>query len=283
VSEITRFAPSPTGWLHLGHAFAALFAEQAGDRLLLRIEDLDQTRARRHFIAGICEDLAWLGVEWEQPLLCQSSRTDAYLTALARLTQQGVTYPCFCTRREIALEFAHAIEAPRPGEAGSIRYGGTCRQLPLAERARRLERGDPHAVRLDSAKAAAFCGDMYFDESGCDALTSETRVKVDPILFGDIVLARKGLPAAYHLAVVIDDAFQHVTLVTRGVDLALATHTQVTLQRMLGLPTPAYRHHRLILDETNRKLSKSRQSTSLRSLRESGATAARIRQQLGFS
>lgn len=282
--ETTRFAPSPTGWLHLGHAYAALYAQRAaiGGQLLLRIEDLDKTRARPEFTTGIYEDLAWLGLKWELPVLCQSSRSEAYRMALAQLAERGVTYPCFCTRREIAFEVSRAAEAPHVGEAGTLRYAGTCRHLSEAERALRLQRGDLYAVRLDAARAAALCGETHFEESGHSTRDERELIRVEPSLFGDIVLARKGLPAAYHLAVVVDDAFQSVTLVTRGADLFLATHMHATLQRLLGLRIPRYRHHRLIRDEHQNKLSKRHQSTSLRMLRESGLTAEQVRQRLGF-
>jgi glutamyl-Q tRNA(Asp) synthetase len=247
--------------------------------MLLRIEDLDTTRSRPQYSTGIIEDLAWLGLEWTEPVLHQTSRTEAYQHALARLNELEVTYPCFCTRREIAQEAALAAEAPH---IGTVRYGGICRQLPEEARAARLARGDPYAIRLDATRAAALCGDTTYRENALGDGSAQGILPVQPTLFGDIVLARKGLPAAYHLAVVLDDAYQGVTLVTRGADLSSATHVQVTLQRLLGLPTPNYQHHRLILDDQQQKLAKRQLSPSLRALREQGVTASAIRRQFGF-
>lgn len=258
---VTRFAPSPTGYLHLGHAFAAWTAARAGERFLLRIEDLDQGRAREEFVAGIFEDLAWLGLSWEEPVLRQSRRMAAYRDALARLSP--FTYPCFCTRKEIAEEIARAVEAPH-GPDGPL-YPGTCRHLSTDERAARIAQGDAFALRLDAAKAAATVGPLSFTEHGHIHA-------VDPLLFGDVVLARKDMPASYHLAVVVDDAFQGVTLVTRGEDLLPAAHVQRLLQALLGYPEPAYAHHRLILDKDGRKFSKRDKSVTLRDLRAAGIT-----------
>lgn len=265
--DVTRFAPSPTGYLHLGHAFAAIMAADAGQRFLLRIEDLDATRARETFVAAIFEDLAWLGLRWEMPVLRQSSRFDAYRQALTALQDEGLVYPCFCTRREMALEAPH-------GSGGPV-YPGTCRALPEDLRAARIADGVPYALRLDMAAAARRAGPLTFREHGesCAA---------DPLPFGDIVLARKDVPAAYHLAVVLDDAFQGVTLVTRGADLLPATHVQRLLQALLGLPEPAYAHHRLILDAGGRKFSKRDGAVTLRALREASETPATIRARLGL-
>ena len=264
---VTRFAPSPTGYLHLGHAFAAWTAARSGERFLLRLEDLDLGRTREEFVAAILEDLAWLGLSWEEPVLRQSRRFDAYRQALTRLAP--LTYPCFCTRKEIADEIARAAEAPhRAGPDGSL-YPGTCRHLTTEARARRMARGESYALRLDAAKAAAQTGPLFFVEHG--------RVQaVDPLLSGDIVLARKDLPAAYHLAVVVDDAFQGVSLVTRGEDLLPAVHVQRLLQALLDYPAPAYAHHRLILDKDGRKFSKRDPSVTLRSLRAAGVTPAGV-------
>ena len=264
---VTRFAPSPTGLLHLGHAFAAIRAAESGDDFLLRIEDLDRGRSRDTLIEAIYRDLKWLGLSWNEPVLRQSRRGDAYAAALAMLTAKGLTYPCICSRREIADEIARAGDAPH-GPDGPL-YPGTCRHLPSAPQ------GQPHVLRLDAAKAAALAGPLTFREHG-------HVMPVDPLRFGDIVLARKDLPAAYHLAVVVDDAFQGVTLVTRGEDLAPATHVQRLLQALLGLPEPAYAHHRLVLDEAGRKFSKRDQAVTLASLRESGATPSDIRALLGL-
>ena len=260
---VTRFAPSPTGYLHLGHAFAAWTAARAGERFLLRLEDLDEGRAREEFVAAIFEDLTWLGLSWEEPVLRQSRRSDVYREALFKLAP--LTYPCFCTRKEILEEIARSGEAPH-GPDGLI-YPGTCRHLSADEREARFRRGDTHALRLNVAEAATVTGPLIFFEHGHEK-------KVDPFLFGDVILARKGLAAAYHLAVVVDDAFQGVTLVTRGEDLLPATHIQRLLQALLGLPAPAYAHHRLILDRDGRKFSKRDSSTTLRGLREAGVTPA---------
>ena len=267
---VTRFAPSPTGYLHLGHAFAAWEAARAGTRFLLRIEDLDQGRAREEFVAGIFEDLAWLGLSWEEPVLRQSRRMEAYRDALAVLAP--FTYPCFCTRKEISDEIARAVEAPhgqsRHGPDGPL-YPGTCRHLSSDERAARIGRGDAFALRLDAVKAAATVGPLTFTEHGHIHA-------VDPLLFGDVVLARKDMPASYHLAVVVDDAFQGVNLVTRGEDLLPAAHVQRLLQALLGYPEPAYAHHRLILDSQGRKFSKRDKSVTLRDLRAAGITPSGV-------
>ena len=271
---VTRFAPSPTGYLHLGHAFAAWTAARAGERFLLRLEDLDAGRTREEFIAAIFEDLAWLGLSWQEPVLRQSQRFDAYRAALARLAP--LTYPCFCTRKEIADEIARAVEAPQgdilsaplTGPDGPL-YPGTCRQLSAEERTARMERGEAYALRLDAARAVATAGPLTLREQ-------DRTHAVEPLLFGDVVLARKDMPASYHLAVVVDDAFQGVTLVTRGEDLLPAAHVQRLLQALLGYPAPAYAHHRLILDKDGRKFSKRDQAVTLRGLRAAGVSPAEI-------
>ena len=267
---VTRFAPSPTGYLHLGHAFAAWNAARAGTRFLLRLEDLDQSRAREEFVAGIFEDLAWLGLSWDEPVLRQSRRMAVYREALSVLAP--FTYPCFCTRKDIAGEIARAIEAPHnpalQGPDGPL-YPGTCRPLSADERAARIARGEAFALRLDAAKAAAAVGSLTFVEHG------HVRT-VEPFLFGDAVLARKDMPASYHLAVVVDDAFQEVTLVTRGEDLLPSVHVQRLLQALLGYSAPAYAHHRLILDKDGRKFSKRDRSVTLRSLRAAGVTPSGV-------
>lgn len=274
---VTRFAPSPTGYLHLGHAFSALTAFEAagGGRFLLRIEDLDSGRSRADFVAAIFDDLQWLGLRWEEPVLRQSERFDTYRAALDRLQEQGLLYPCFCTRAEIAAEIARAAEAPH-GPDGAL-YPGTCTTLDFAERARLLERGAPYALRLDSRKAAARIPQLLFEEIPLELNKAGYQISVDPLLFGDVVLARKDVAASYHLAVVVDDAEQGVTLVTRGRDLLSATHIQRVLQELLALPVPRYAHHRLILDENGRKLSKREGAESLRALRARGCTPGEIR------
>jgi glutamyl-Q tRNA(Asp) synthetase len=286
---VTRFAPSPTGRLHLGHAFAALTAARAGGRFLLRIEDIDAARVRPEFEAAIYEDLSWLGLAWEKPVLRQSDRMVAYCEALAVLGKAGLTYPCFCTRREIADEIARSVEAPhsydsaatRPGPDGP-RYPGACRGLSESEREALFRGEKPFAMRLDTAKAAAMAGPLFFEEKGEGPGGEHGRIAVDPFLFGDVVLARKETPTSYHLAVVVDDAFQGVTLVTRGNDLFASAHIQRLLQALLGLKTPAYAHHRLILDEQGKKFSKRDRTVTLRALREAGVTPQEVKARLGF-
>jgi glutamyl-Q tRNA(Asp) synthetase len=262
---VTRFAPSPTGYLHLGHAFAAWTAARAGARFLLRIEDLDQGRTREEFVTAIFEDLTWLGLSWNEPALRQSNRFDAYRAALKSLAP--FTYPCFCTRKEIADEIASATQAPQ-GPDGPL-YPGTCRHLSADEREARRTRGESYAVRLDAAKAAETVGPLTLIEQG------EAHA-VRPLLFGDVVLARKDMPASYHLAVVVDDAFQGISLVTRGEDLRPAAHVQRLLQALLGYSAPAYAHHRLILGKDGRKFSKRDSAVTLRDLRAKGVTPSGV-------
>jgi glutamyl-Q tRNA(Asp) synthetase len=279
----TRFAPSPTGLLHLGHAYAAINAHHAAGYkgFILRIEDLDGGRARAEFTSAIFEDLNWLGLTWELPVLSQSSRGEAYRTALSRLQERGMIYPCFCSRRQIADELSRAAEAPHGEGLEAAIYPGTCRALTGAQREQRMAHGQPYALRLDSAKAAEAYAELTFEECGHGPNGEHGTMQANPLLFGDVVLARKNLPAAYHLAVVVDDAFQGVTRVTRGNDLFSATHVQRTLQALLGLPAPRYAHHRLILDEQGRKFSKREQAVTLRCLREAGVTPAQIRSRIG--
>jgi glutamyl-Q tRNA(Asp) synthetase len=279
---VTRFAPSPTGFLHLGHAFAAVAAYDAARDacgcFLLRLEDIDIHRARPEFEAAIIDDLHWLGLDWRLPVLRQSERFAAYRTALQRLRDEGLLYPCFCTRSEIAAEIARASQAPH-GPDGAL-YPGTCRALSAEERARRLESGAPHALRLDAAKAQERAGPLRFEERGRGPAGEHGIIEVDPLLFGDIVVARKDLPASYHLAVVVDDAYQGVTLVTRGNDLFAAAHVQRLLQALLELAAPAYAHHRLIFDEHGRRLSKRDKASSLRALRAAGTSPQDVRRLL---
>lgn len=273
----TRFAPSPTGALHLGHAYAAHFAQGHGTRFLLRIEDIDATRCKREYEAAILQDLAWLGLRWEEPVLRQSTRMQAYGEALAQLKAMGLVYPCFCTRADIAAEIARAGDALL-GPDGYL-YPGICRHRDEAEGAARIAAGEPYALRLDSAKATSYVSALSFHEQG----EGETgHITVDPLCFGDVVLARKDTPSAYHLAVVVDDAFQGVTLVTRGQDLFAATHVQRLLQALLGLPEPAYAHHKLILDETGKKFSKRDHAVTLQALRLEGVTPDDIAARIGY-
>jgi len=274
---VTRFAPSPTGFLHLGHAYSALLAFRAardgGGRFILRIEDIDAGRCRPEFEAAIYEDLAWLGLPWEDPVRRQSAHMADYGAALATLEARGLVYPCFCSRADIAREIAAAAAAPH-GPDGPL-YPGTCRHLDRAERARRIAAGQPHAWRLDAAAAAAETGPLFWEDA------ERGRVAAAPQAFGDVVLARKDTPASYHLAVTLDDAVQGVTLVTRGVDLFAATHVHRLLQALLGLATPAYRHHPLLLDEAGRRFAKRDKALTLRSLREAGRTPDDVRDMIG--
>ena len=275
---VTRFAPSPTGRLHLGHALSALVgwraARAANGRFLLRIEDIDLARCRPEFEAAIHEDLRWLGLDWETPVRRQSEHFAEYSDALDRLDAMGLIYPCFCTRADVEAEISAAGGAPQ-GPDGP-HYPGTCRKLTAAERLARLAAGMPFARRLDAAAAAARVGPLDWQEADKGA------VAVDPLLHGDVVLARKDIPTSYHLAVALDDAIQGVTLVTRGEDLFAATHVHRLLQALLGLPIPRYRHHRLVTDATGKRLAKRDQAQSLAALRAAGADPATIRAELGF-
>jgi glutamyl-Q tRNA(Asp) synthetase len=275
---VTRFAPSPTGQLHLGHAFSAFFADQAareaGGRFLLRIEDIDQTRCRPAFEQAIYRDLAWLGLDWERPVRRQSEHFDLYRDALGRLDARGLIYPCFCSRKEIAAEIAAAGAAPH-GPDGPL-YPGTCRHLPAAERERRQSSGTPYALRLDMAATAAQTGPLSWIER------EKGEIGVDPFLHGDVVIARRDVPTSYHLSVTLDDAIQGVTLVTRGADLMPATHIHRLLQAVLDLPAPDYRHHSLLTDAGGKRLAKRDGAQALASLREKGADPAEIRTRLGF-
>jgi glutamyl-Q tRNA(Asp) synthetase len=275
---VTRFAPSPTGFLHLGHAYAAIAARAAGQRFLLRMEDIDRTRCREEYASAVVEDLAWLGLSWDGPVLHQSMRFDAYRAHLESLEALSLVYPCFCTRKDIADEIARSVEAPHGPEG--LLYPSTCRSLSDAERTARIASGTPYALRLDAAKAAALVGPLAFDETGSGPDGQRGKIAVMPTLFGDIVLARKDAPASYHLAVVADDAYTGVTLVTRGNDLFLSTHVQRLLQALLKLPVPIYAHHKLILDERKRKFSKRDHAVTLRALRENGVSPDDIRERV---
>ena len=271
---VTRFAPSPTGRLHLGHAYAALFAhdaaKSAGGRFLLRIEDIDASRCRPQFVTEIIEDLTWLGLIWAAPVRRQSEHLADYAAALGRLQDLGVIYPCFCTRKDIAEEIARSAHAPH-GPEGAL-YPGLCRHLDDGERQARLDSGAPYALRLDVALARRLApAPLFFEDAGAG------KVEAKPGLLGDVVLARKDAPTSYHLAVTIDDALQGVTLVTRGQDLFHATHLQRLLQALLGLPTPAYQHHPLLLDESGQRFAKRNQAATLLALRQAGKTVADVR------
>jgi glutamyl-Q tRNA(Asp) synthetase len=275
---VTRFAPSPTGLLHLGHAYSALFARDAarnavgGGRFVLRIEDIDATRCRPEFTAAIEEDLAWLGLDWERPVRRQSDHLDEYRACVDALSARGLLYPCFCTRAAIRAEIARAGAAPH-GPEGPI-YPGTCRALAEGERARRIAAGAPYALRLDVALALAWTGPLAWADRALGAIAA------DPALFGDVVIARKEIPTSYHLAVTHDDHVQGVTLVTRGMDLFAATHIHRLLQALLGFATPDYHHHALIAGDDGTRLAKRAGAPSLRALREAGKTAADVRAML---
>lgn len=265
----TRFAPSPTGRLHLGHALAARVAHALARRtedgvFLLRFEDIDAPRVREEFYQEIEADLEWLGFRWDETPLRQTGRGAAYEAALATLRGKGLVYPCFCTRREIQDEWANMAAAPQ-GPEGPL-YPGTCRRLSTAEQERKINAGIPHAWRLDAGMAAAATGPLAFHD-----LRFGT-IQVNPDLLGDVVLARKDIGTAYHLAVVVDDAFQQITHVTRGEDLLSSTHVHRLLQALLGLPEPVYLHHPLVLDEQGKRLAKRHDALSIAAMRESGLT-----------
>lgn len=276
-AHTTRFAPSPTGWLHLGHAYAALFAaRRAGDgRFLVRLEDIDGTRARPEYESALFEDLQWLGLAWEQPVRRQSEHFDEYRAGLEVLNSMGLLYPCFCTRKEIQEEIARADHAPH-GPDGVL-YPGICRTQSDGERAERIARGDAYALRLDVAKALSLVSrELRWEDAARGSFIAT------PAIFGDVVLARKDTPASYHLAVVLDDAKQGITLVTRGEDLLEATHLHRLLIELLKLPVPQWEHHRLVLDESGRRLAKRDNARSLRALRGQGWTRERVLVELGF-
>ncbi|MDR3532486.1 MAG: tRNA glutamyl-Q(34) synthetase GluQRS [Rhodopila sp.] len=275
---ITRFAPSPTGYLHLGHAFSAFNAwkraREAGGRFLLRLEDIDPGRCRPDYAAAIQEDLAWLGLDWDGPVRVQSEHLGDYQGVLDGLAERGLVYPCFCTRADIAREVAASAAAPH-GPDGAPQYPGTCRRLSVTERAERIAAGERFAVRLDMA--AAFRPGLYFEEEG------EGRITCHPERFGDVVLARKDAPASYHLCVTHDDAMQGVTLVTRGVDLKPATDLHRLLQALMGWSTPVYAHHRLLTDPEGKRLAKRDKAATLRSLRAEGVSARAVIERFGQS
>jgi len=321
-SVVTRFAPSPTGYLHLGHAFSALTAWHAardvGGRFLLRIEDIDIRRCKAEFTEAILVDLAWLGLDWDGEVRRQSRHFDDYGAALDRLGGMGLVYPCFCTRADIAAaqsaphgpdgplypgtcrhrtpeerrqlmqagtEFALRLDVEKAAAAAAQSaphgpdgplYPGTCRHRTPEERRQLMQAGTEFALRLDFEKAAAAAGPYRFHDALCGD------VEGDPLLFGDVVIARKDTPTSYHLAVTVDDHLQGVTLVTRGEDLYPATHVHVLLQRLLDYATPRYAHHRLLTDADGRRFAKRDRSLTLRAMRESGVSAAEVRRQAGF-
>ena len=268
MSITTRFAPSPTGWLHLGHVQAALFAwrraREAGGRFLLRLEDTDLARCRPSFAAAIAADMTWLGLAWDGPVRVQSEHFADYAADLQALRARNLLYPCFCSRADIF----RSATAPH-GPEGAV-YPGTCRRLPRPEAARRIAAGVPHAWRLDMGRALAETGPLSFHEAG------QGRRPADPAAFGDVVLGRRDAPASYHLAVAHDDAAQGVTLVTRGEDLRPAASVHRLLQALMGWPEPLYAHHPLLADATGRRLSKRDGALAVRALREAGHPPAAV-------
>ncbi len=266
---VTRFAPSPTGRLHIGHAYSALFAyrlaRDSGGRFILRIEDIDQDRCHPEFEQGIYEDLTWLGLTWETPVRRQSEHMPDYRAALDKLMDEDLIYPCFCTRKDIAEEVARAAAAPHGPEG--VLYPGTCRALSPAQRKEKMKNGLPYAFRLESAKAETLLRGrnkwpLYWHDRG------KGRQEAVPGILGDAVLARKDMNTSYHLSVTLDDHTQGVTLVTRGEDLFYATHLHRLLQELLGLEIPEWHHHPLLLDKDGKRFAKRNDSVTLQYLRE---------------
>jgi len=278
--SVFRFAPSPNGYLHLGHALSALLnadrARASGGRLLLRIEDIDETRCRPEYEAAIYEDLRWLGFAWEEPVRRQSKHFADYRAALAHLDAMSLVYPSFESRAEIA-----ALATGRDPDGAPL-YPGTAKTMTAAERNERIASGAPYALRLDMAAALARVPRLAWEETGAGPSGETGTVVADPAAWGDVILARKDTPTSYHLAVVVDDAAQGVTDVVRGRDLFHATSVHRLLHALLGLPAPRYHHHRLLLDADGRKLSKSTQATGLRELRAQGLTPTDIRRLVGL-
>ena len=277
VSPVFRFAPTPNGLLHLGHAYSALrnqrSAEESGGRLLLRIEDLDRTRCKAAYEAAILDDLAWLGVRFDGSVRRQSEHGEAYAAAFERLRARGLVYPCFCSRAEVARS------ATGRDPDGAPLYGGRCRTLPETERRTRLERAENAAFRLDMGRARGYApAQMAWLEFG-EGKNANAHT-ASPAVWGDVIVRGRGLAASYHLAVTVDDGLQRVTDVVRGRDLLAATSVHRLLQELLGLPTPRYRHHRLVLDANGDKLSKSRRSPSLAAIRAQGVTAEAVKRAL---
>ena len=272
MSRVTRFAPSPTGYLHLGHAYSAIFAQKlaknASDQFLLRIEDIDPTRCRKEFEQGIFADLKWLGLDWLEPVRKQSEHLDDYLLALAKLDEENLVYPCFCTRAKITEEIERAGIAP--SGYGEAVYPGICKKLTAAEIEELTEKGQVPALRLDMAAAFRRTGVIEWKDH------EKGKVRSDPRVHGDIVLARKDIKTSYHLSATIDDHLQGITLVTRGEDLAGVTDIHRLLQEILNLNEPEYLHHKILNDKRGKKLSKRSSSTSIQSLRGAGYTQTEI-------
>jgi len=285
---VFRFAPSPNGYLHLGHALSALLnadmARATSAQLLLRIEDIDQARCSPEFEAAIHEDLTWIGLEWERPVRRQSEHWEDYRAALTRLDAMGLVYPSFESRAEIARRVADRdVQGSWPRDPDGVPlYPGNAKIIPLDERKRRMESGEPYALRLDMQTALKKVGTLNWQETGEGPGGESGTIVANPAIWGDVILARKEIPTSYHLAVVVDDAAQGVTDVVRGRDLFHATAVHRLLQALLGLPQPRYHHHRLILDADGAKLSKSTQATGLRELRARGANPVDIRRLAGL-
>lgn len=277
---VLRFAPSPNGYLHLGHAYSALFtahwAKELGGRFLLRIEDIDIDRSKPEFTTAIFEDLAWLGLKWEEPVWRQSSRLDVYAEAAERLFDRGLLYPCFCSRTQIA------AEATGTDPDGAPLYSGKCRHLGDDEVDARIDRGDPVQYRLYSELARAMSGVLTYTIAAPTPLDRPQIAYARPERWGDVVIQRKDTPTSYHLSVVVDDASQDVTHVTRGRDMEASTDIHVLLQFLLGLGSPVYTFHKLLLDPEGKKLAKSRSSKSLRDLRAEGWIPDDVRKAVGF-
>jgi glutamyl-Q tRNA(Asp) synthetase len=277
---VFRFAPSPNGYLHMGHAYSAIYtaqwAERMGGRFLLRIEDIDTARSKPEFTEAILEDLHWLGLTWEEPVWRQSDRFAAYADAADRLRRQRLLYPCFCSRTETA------ATSTGTDPDGAPLYAGTCRHLPVAEVDARLAAGEPANWRLDTGAATARTGILTHTVAGPTPIDRPQIRYARPERWGDAVIVRKDTPTSYHLSVVVDDAAQGVTRITRGRDMEASTDIHVLLQALLGLVSPIYTFHKLILDAEGRKLAKSKGSTSLRSLRETGWKPEDVRRELGL-
>lgn len=275
---LTRFAPSPTGLLHLGHAYAAKFAfdlaKQHGGRFILRFEDIDTTRVRAEYYDAIKQDLAWLNLSWDETPISQLDRLPAYMESLAQLKTLGVVYPCFCTRREIQQEIDAMGNAPH-GPEGAL-YPRICHKISMAEREDRLQSGEAHCWRLDSTLVMKLVGELGFTDR------IHGVIPVDMSLLGDVVLARKDIATSYHLAVVVDDAMQGITDVTRGEDLMTSTHVHRVLQVLLGLPEPVYHHHALVLDKSGKRLAKRDDAMSIRAFREQGVSVGEVLVRMGI-
>lgn len=272
MSIVTRFAPSPTGELHLGSAYSAWTgwhrAREAQGRFLVRVEDIDIRRCRREYERSILEDLRWLGFTWDGEVRRQSEHFADYGKALDRLDQRGLIYPCFCSRADIEREIAASANAPH-GPDGPL-YPGTCRHLSPAERRARMAAGHEHCTRLDAARAATQAGPYHFVDE------RHGRIEGRPTLLGDFVIARKDTPTSYHLSVTVDDHLQDVTLVTRGEDVLPSTHVHVLLQRLLGYETPLYAHHKLLSDPSGRRFAKRDRDMTIGAMRQKGMTPKEV-------